>query len=369
MEPVVHPRSVGPVRAAGGAANRLVVESFRSGGDAADDEKHGFVFQLPGLPVLRFASICYSQYHPEGSTGRGGRGGKAKREGSAFMIIDIHTHLFSKDVRENREKYFPDESAFRLLYESPKSKIVGAEETIAAMDEDAVDTSVIFGFPWKNLDTARENNDAVADAVSRYPQRLVGFACFDPVAEGAEAEAERCLDAGLSGIGELAFYESGISETALDRLSPVMDLCRERQVPVMVHTNEPVGHVYPGKTPNTLAEIYRLVKRFSENRFILAHWGAGLFFYSLLKKEVTEALRNVWVDTAASPFLYRSEIYPLAADLLGVEKILFGTDFPLLRAGRYFSEIEAAGVSDDDRKKILGENAKALLGLSASEAS
>ena len=285
------------------------------------------------------------------------------------MIIDIHTHLFSKDVRENRETYFPGESAFRLLYDSPKAKIVSAEETIAAMDEAGVDVSVIFGFPWENLDTARDNNDAVADAVSRYPKRLVGFACFDPATKGAEAEAERCLDAGLSGIGELAFYESGIGETALDRLSPVMDLCRERDVPVMVHTNEPVGHVYPGKTPNTLAEIYRLVKRFSDNRIILAHWGAGLFFYNLLKKEVAESLQNVWIDTAASPFLYRPEIYPLAAKLLGVEKILFGTDFPLLKAGRYFSDIEAAGVADEDRKKILGENARALLGLSASEAS
>jgi predicted TIM-barrel fold metal-dependent hydrolase len=142
-----------------------------------------------------------------------------------------------------------------------------------------------------------------------------------------------------------------------------MALCRERNVPVMIHTNEPVGHHYPGKTPNTLAEIYRMVRRFSENRIILAHWGAGLFFYTLLKKEVAESLAHVWVDTAASPFLYRPEIYPLAAKIFGAEKILFGTDFPLLKAGRYVKEIQEAGISDSDRKKILGENAKALLRL------
>ncbi|MCF8050158.1 MAG: amidohydrolase family protein [Desulfobacterales bacterium] len=279
------------------------------------------------------------------------------------MIVDIHTHLFSTDVRENRGNYFADESAFRLLYESPKSKIVSAEETIAAMDEDDVDVSVVFGFPWRNLDTARKNNDAVAEAVARYPQRLVGFCCLDPTVPGAEEEAARCLDAGLSGVGELAFYESGISAEALDRLSSIMDLCRERDVPVMIHTNEPVGHLYPGKTPNTLAEIYRLVTRFAENRLILAHWGAGLFFYMLLKKEVAQALSRVWVDTAASPFLYRPEIYTVAAEIFGAEKILFGTDFPLLRASRYFREVEEANVSDSDRKKILGENARQLLGL------
>ena len=279
------------------------------------------------------------------------------------MIVDSHTHLFSADVRENRGNYFADESAFRLLYESPKSKIVSAEETIAAMDQDGVDVSVVFGFPWRNLDTARKNNDAVADAVARYPQRLVGFCCLDPTMPGAEQEAARCLNAGLSGVGELAFYESGINAEALDRLSPIMDLCRERDMPVMIHTNEPVGHLYPGKTPNTLAEIYRLVTRFAENRIILAHWGAGLFFYMLLKKEVAQALSRVWVDTAASPFLYRPEVYTVAAELFGAEKILFGTDFPLLRASRYFREIEEAGVSDADRRKILGENARGLLKL------
>jgi predicted TIM-barrel fold metal-dependent hydrolase len=279
------------------------------------------------------------------------------------MIIDVHTHLFAADVRQNRERYFSDEPAFRLLYESPKSRIVSAEETISAMDEDGVDVSVIFGFPWKNIDTARKNNDAVADAVARHAGRLVGFCCLDPASDGADKEAQRCLDAGLAGVGELAFYGSGIGKAALDRLSPLMALCRERDVPVMIHTNEPVGHRYPGKTPNTLAEIYRLVKKFSENRIILAHWGAGLFFYTLLKKEVSESLQNVWVDTAASPFLYRPEIYALAARLFGVEKILFGTDFPLLRPARYFTEIQAAGVAAEERQKILGQNAKDLLGI------
>ncbi len=279
------------------------------------------------------------------------------------MIIDIHTHLFSREVRQNRERYFADEPAFRLLYESDKSRLVGARDTIAAMDEDGVDVSAVFGFPWKNLDTARKNNDAVAEAASRHPKRLVGFCCLDPAADGAAKEVERCLDAGLCGVGELAFYESGIGDDALDRLGPVMDLCRERSAPVMIHTNEPVGHVYPGKTPNTLSQIYRLVKRFSGNNIILAHWGAGIFFYTLLKKEVSEALERVYIDTAASPYLYRPDIYALAAKIFGAEKILFGTDFPLLRAGRYFAEIEAAKVSKENRERILGENARQLLGL------
>jgi predicted TIM-barrel fold metal-dependent hydrolase len=64
-----------------------------------------------------------------------------------------------------------------------------------------------------------------------------------------------------------------------------MDICRRREKPVLIHTNEPVGHLYAGKTRNTLSQIYQMIRRFPENRIVLAHWGGGIFFYNLLKKE------------------------------------------------------------------------------------
>ena len=131
----------------------------------------------------------------------------------------------------------------------------------------------------------------------------------------------------------------------------------------MIHTNEPVGHVYPGKSPNTLSQIYALVRRFPDNRLILAHGGGGLFFYALLKKEVREALRNVYFDTAASPYLYDASIWETAARIVGVDKLLFGTDYPLLKPSRYFKEIDAGALSEADRDLIKGGNAAALLGL------
>ena len=63
------------------------------------------------------------------------------------MIIDFHTHIFPKDIRKNRGKYFPSEPAFKLLYDVPGSKLVGAGDIVNAMDEQGVDKSVVFGFP------------------------------------------------------------------------------------------------------------------------------------------------------------------------------------------------------------------------------
>ncbi|SCY86448.1 amidohydrolase family protein [Desulfoluna spongiiphila] len=279
------------------------------------------------------------------------------------MVIDFHTHVFQDEVIQNRAAHLADEPEFALLYESPKSTMVDAETLIAVMDEDGVDKSVIFGFPWRSEKRFRDNNDAVIEAVKKFPDRLIGMACFDLSAKGAAAETTRCLDAGLKGVGELAFYHSGIDSEALALMEPVMGLCREANVPVVIHTNEPVGHPYPGKTPITLGQIYNLAARYPDNRIVLCHWGGGIFFFNLLKKEAKKTLKNLWFDTAASPYLYDAEIYETAAKLAGEDRILFGSDYPLIRPSRYLKEVQGNVADEALRQKILGKNAADLFGI------
>ncbi len=280
------------------------------------------------------------------------------------MIIDFHTHIFPRFFRDSREDFFPHESGFRLLYESPKSRLEGREQLLKSMDEEGVDRSVIFGFPWVHSDHSRRHNDYILESVERYPERFTGFCCFDPLSPEAPLEAERCLKAGLSGIGELAFYHEGLTGASIAGMKDIMALAREQDVPVMLHTNEPVGHQYPGKTPMSVREIHDFLKAYPHNPIILAHWGGGIFFYALMKKEVRESLKRVWFDTAASPFLYDPKIYRTAISIIGHDKILFGTDYPLLAPGRYFQEMEGVGLPQEARTAIMGENAASLLGIS-----
>jgi predicted TIM-barrel fold metal-dependent hydrolase len=277
------------------------------------------------------------------------------------MVIDFHTHIFPEEIISNRERFFHNESAFKLLYDSPKSKMVNADDLIRIMDEEKVDKSVVFGFPWVHSDTFRMNNDCVAEAVAKYPDRLIGMGCFDLSGSDVEKETRRCLDAGLKGIGELAFYESGIDSEALKKMEPVMALCGEKNYPVLIHTNEPVGHMYPGKTPISLSQIYNLAAAYPDNKIVLAHWGGGIFFFNLLKKEAKDVLKNIYYDTAASPFLYDPSIYKAALELAGPGKILFGSDYPLLKPSRYYKDVDISGVSAKDRADILGCNAEKLL--------
>ena len=81
-----------------------------------------------------------------------------------------------------------------------------------------------------------------------------------------------------------------------------------------------------------------------------------------MKREVREVLRNTYFDTAASPFLYRPEIYQYAIQIMGVEKILYGSDYPLLALDRYLKELDQAGLHQDQREAVLGGNSQRVLG-------
>ncbi|NOX34482.1 MAG: amidohydrolase family protein [Deltaproteobacteria bacterium] len=279
------------------------------------------------------------------------------------MIIDSHTHIFPEQVKQDRSRYFDNEPEFKLLYNSRKARISNIDDLIKSMDKYKVDISVICGFPWRSPEFTKQNNDIIIESVKKYPGRIKGLACFDAAREGAADEAGRCIDAGLCGAGELAFYLSGIDKESLSFLDPVMAVLREKgNLPLMIHTNEPVGHKYPGKTPVTIEQIYTLAKTFPDNKIILAHWGGGILFYNIMKKETKAVLKNIWYDTAASPFLYDSQIYDIAVNAGVADKVLFGTDFPLLSPGRYYRDIDNSGITPAQKEQVLGQNAALLYG-------
>jgi uncharacterized protein len=276
------------------------------------------------------------------------------------MRIDVHTHIFPPEIVQDRTRFFAGEPAFKLLYDSPRARLVEVETLIEVMDRDKIDRAVAFGFPWSRADIATRHNDYVLKAAARYPQRVIPMACMDPLGNQAGREAERCLAAGARGLGELAVYGSCDRPLALACFRELIACCRSWKRPLLIHANEPVGHWYPGKSPLGLDFYYEIARCASGIPLILGHWGGGLCFFELLKKDAPEVLAQVYYDTAASPYLYRPEIYSEMVRILGRDKILFGSDYPLLPPRRYFQEIAAAGLAPKDSEAILGENAARL---------
>ena len=74
-------------------------------------------------------------------------------------------------------------------------------------------------------------------------------------------------------------------------------------------------------------------------------------------------MQNVFFDTAASPFLYDPRSYRTAIATAGVDKILLGTDFPLIKPDRYYKEMGLAGLTENEKDLICGGNAATLFNL------
>jgi uncharacterized protein len=145
-------------------------------------------------------------------------------------------------------------------------------------------------------------------------------------------------------------------------LEPFVKLLRDHKLFLMTHSSEPVGHIYAGKGIAGPALLYWFISAFPDITVICAHWGGGLPFYALMP-EVQKDLTNVYFDTAISPFLYRPEIYRQVSGLVGAEKILLGSDFPVMAPGRIISEINKSALSEAEKENILSGNARRLLGL------
>ncbi len=278
------------------------------------------------------------------------------------MILDAHTHIFPPEICADREPFLAGEPDFALLYENPEARLVPAETLVEALDGWGADGAVAFGFPFEDTGKSALANDYAIHAASLFPGRIIPFACVNPaMGRPALKELERSLAKGARGAGELATYKAGLGPEVRRALGPVAALCREAGVPLLLHANEPVGHQYPGKSPMEVSDLYRLVAENRDTDWILAHLGGGLFFYELLKKEVSETLKNVRYDTAAVPFLYKPQTLRRFIDICGVGKLVHGTDFPLLGQPRYEKEYEQAGLTPEELAAVMGGNLAAML--------
>ena len=279
------------------------------------------------------------------------------------MIIDSHCHILPPDFNRRHDELAARDVTFAELFPQPGGRIADAERLVRDMDAAGVDHAIIMGFGWTDTVLAAEVNDYLIAAVSDFPGRLTAFASVNPAwGAGAVREARRCLDAGACGIGEIHADTQGFDIADAAVMDELMTLLKSRNAPIVVHASEPVGHRYPGKGTATPDKLLEFVANFPGNRIILAHLGGGLPFYASMP-EVAEALINTWYDTAALPYLYRPTAIAAGAETAGANRILFGTDYPLLAHRRVIDYVQSANLAEHSAQAIMGANARFLINV------
>ncbi len=290
------------------------------------------------------------------------------RGGGMTSVIDAHTHIFSPEVVRGREAFVGRDLWFEQLYADPRALLVTAEDLLRSMDGAGIDRAVVCGFPWHDPGICREHNDYLAESCRASNGRLVWLATVAPAeGAGAGAEVQRAAAQGASGVGELNADAQRFDLTRPADVSPVVETCVDLDLPLMLHATEPVGHSYRGKGTATPDRLLAFLAAYPELRMVAAHWGGGLPFYELMP-EVAAAAARVTYDSAASTYLYRFPVFRTVIDLVGPQRVMFGSDFPVLRQDRFLRRVREVGLSAEELAAVLGETARQVYRISPSPA-
>lgn len=276
------------------------------------------------------------------------------------MIIDAHVHVLPERMRATRAELARADPWFAACHRGDRA-IATVDDLLRAMDASGIDRAVCFGWPFADPPLCAEVNDHLAEVQRRHADRLTCFATVNPGRAGAIDELGRVRELGLRGAGELNSDAQGfdLDSPQVDELAAAS---AELGMPWTLHCSEPVGHSYAGKGTATPDRVARFAMRNPKLTLVCAHLGGGLPFYAHMP-EVRDLCRRLWFDTAAGPLLYSPSAYRAVVDLCGADRLLFGSDHPLLRAGRYVEAFATAGLTDAERRAVMGESAAALLGL------
>ena len=191
-------------------------------------------------------------------------------------------------------------------------------------------------------------NNVTYEAVKRYPGRVYGMAYAHPgYASAAVAEIERCVKE-LGFVGVKLYYDYFMDDPVY---APIIEKCIELDIPILQHSMHFMDA--PNKIRQPLAtdgvHMANAAKRYPEATFVMGHFTVAEWQYSL---NAIVDCPNVYTDMSGS--VYDRPQMEMAVEMLGADRILFGTDnSPSSCVGK----ILGARISDEDKKTILSGRA------------
>jgi predicted TIM-barrel fold metal-dependent hydrolase len=204
----------------------------------------------------------------------------------------------------------------------------------------------LYGNSYKVF--TKPNNNLVATAINRFPDRFLGWVAVNPKISKSLEEVELYLNKpGFIGVKAHPFMH----EYSIKELDPVAVLCESKGIPMIIHlSSEPDSYKYlPENYPNL--------------KIIYAH--AGLPFWKKLWKYIKDQ-PNVFVDIS-SDYL-NPAIVKQTVESLGYRKVLYGCDGPygMKKKNEYdYSAkknwIDSLRISDNEKEFILGKNFLSLI--------
>ncbi len=262
-----------------------------------------------------------------------------------YFVIDSHCHIYPEKIVTAAV------SATDRFYDV-KSERIGTVEDLLNKEHTAGIDKFIVQSVATTPKQVNSINEFIAREVSEHCE-LVGLGTMHPDSADLKGDIEHLISLGLRGVK----LHPDIQDFKIDdyRCLKIYELCEERGLPILMHTGD---NRYDRSNPNRLLPILQI---YSSLNIVGAHLGGWSIWDTAC--DALAGLPNLYVDCSSSFHYMEKEKAREVILKYGVDRVLFGTDYPMWRADKEIEYLLSLGFSDNDYKKIFSENAKKLYNL------
>ena len=262
-----------------------------------------------------------------------------------YRIIDSHCHIYPDKIAQKASE------ATGHFYDLPAS-LDGKISTLLEHGERAgIEHFVVQSVATTPKQVSSINN-FIATAVAEGEGRFTGLGTLHPDSEDMEADVNEIIALGLKGVK----MHPDIQRVMLDdpRMHKIYELC-EGRLPILLHTGD---CRYDYSNPNRMLPI---LDKYPNLTVIGAHFGGWSIWEEATEK--FKGYKNFLVDCSSSLYAITPEKAKELIMEYGVERVLFGTDYPLWTPESEIERFMEIDLTDSQREDILYNNTARLFDI------
>ncbi|MEM3725911.1 MAG: amidohydrolase family protein [Candidatus Bathyarchaeia archaeon] len=306
------------------------------------------------------------------------------------MIIDIHVHPhYSEAEILNEMKRANIDHAVLLAVDADPSDVDKPEIKNRLRSRHLEALFGFRGFQFMSIEDEikrffqelinyypdlKSSNEEIADLVKRNPNKFIGFGSVNPNKDEQyiEAKLREISDFGFKGIKMLPTLQM-FTPVENKNFERICEYCEKNKKVLLYHTGcDPGPWEVPGLSEDANPKYLTSVLESYSPTIVLAHAGSysaynpGIWFDEAL--ELGKKFDNVYFDTAAvSSFIFSEKILKRIKETMGIDRLLFGSDYPVVWGSDIKYEVEVIRVcrhlTEEEKEKILGLNAARILNI------
>lgn len=256
-----------------------------------------------------------------------------------YRIIDSHCHIYPDKIAQKAS------DATGHFYDLPAS-LDGKISTLLEHGEKAGIEHFVVQSVATTPHQVSSINNFIASAVAESGGKFTGLGTLHPDSADMKADVEEIISLGLKGVK----IHPDIQKVKIDdeRMHQMYKLC-EGRLPILIHTGD---NRYDYSNPNRMLPI---LDQYPDLTVIGAHFGGWSIWEDATER--FKSYKNFLVDCSSSLYAISAETAKRLIHAYGVEKVLFGTDYPLWKPEEELARFMEVDLTEKEREDILYNNA------------